>query len=179
MMIELREHAEPITQDELDSILEKHYEFINSGGAGGRWETFVTEPDLKKGLILGVYVGAKGSNGEQLKLSHKNLEKVNLENIFLQYGDLVGVLCRKQSLKDSSLEGSLLTDSDFSGSNFENANLTNADFSRSRMVHCNFKNANLTGTDLEDVDLTGSDLRGAMIDGTSFKNTIMKDILKD
>ncbi|MHA2062100.1 MAG: hypothetical protein ACW963_07420, partial [Candidatus Sifarchaeia archaeon] len=75
MMVHLRESAEPMTQEEFEIELENHHKFINSGGAGGSWETFVTEGGMKKGLILGVYVGAKGSEGEQLKLSHKNLEK--------------------------------------------------------------------------------------------------------
>jgi len=159
MMVHLRESAEPMTQEEFDIKLEEHHKFINSGGAGGSWQTFVTEGGMKKGLILGIYLGAKGSEGEQLKLSHKNLEKLQLKNISLTYADLVGVLCRNQNFKNTDLTGSLSTDSDYSGSNFEKANLSNAD--------------------LEDVDLTGSDLRGAILDRTMFKNTVLKDVISD
>ena len=113
MMVHLRESAEPMTPEEFDTKLEEHYKFINSGGAGGSWQTFVTESDMKKGIILGVYLGAEGNEGEQLKLSHKNLEKLNLENISLTYADLVGVLCRNQNLKNTDLTGSLSTDSDY------------------------------------------------------------------
>jgi len=179
MMVNLRELGEPMTQEEFDTKLEEHNKFINSGGAGGSWQTFVTEGGMKKGLILGVYMGAKGSEGEQLKLSHSNLEKLKLDSITLTYADFVGVLCRNQNLKNTDLTGSLSTDSDYSGSNFEGANLSNADFSRSEMSNCNFNKANLTNTDMEDVDLTGSDLRGAILNGTMLKNTILKDVASD
>lgn len=179
MMVHLRESAEPMTQEEFDIKFEEHYKFIKSGGAGGSWQTFVTEGGMKRGLILGIYLGAQGSEGEQLKLSHKNLEKLQLENISLTYADLVGVLCRNQNFKNTDLTGSLSTDSDYSGSSFERANLSNADFSRSKMINSNFRETDLTNTDMEDVDLTGSDLRGAMLDGTKFKNTLLKDVISD
>lgn len=174
IMVILREASSPMNLEKFNEIIKEHNKFLNSGGAGGHWQTFITG-----GIILGVYLDAKGSEGDQAKLSHENLEKLNLEGIVLTYADISGVLCRNQNLKGADLTGSLLTDSDFSGTNFEEANLTNADFSRSKMIGCNFRNANFTGTDLENVDLSDSDLRGAIFEGTSFKNTIMNNVMKD
>jgi hypothetical protein len=175
MMVELRENAKPMTQEEFDKKLEEHYKFMNSGGAGGRWETLVTEGGIETGVVFGVYVGPKGTEGEQLNVSHSNLEQLNLENIFLAYADLVGILCRNQNFKKTDLTGSLFIDSDFTGTSFEGADLSKADFSRSKMINCNFSKANLTNTDMEDVDLTGSDLRSAILDDTRFRKSILKD----
>ncbi|MHA1301654.1 MAG: hypothetical protein ACTSO9_19715, partial [Candidatus Helarchaeota archaeon] len=105
MMIKLRESSEPMNQEEFDNLLNEHQKFINSGGAGGKWETFVTGNDLETGVIIGVYIGAEGSEGEQLMLNHKNLEKLNLENISLPYANLVGILWRNQNLKNIDLTG--------------------------------------------------------------------------
>ena len=181
MMVQMRENAEPMIQEEFDKKLDNHYKFINSGGAGYdgvNWQTYSTNDDSRKGLIIGVYTGSKGTQGEQFKASHSNLQNIELENIFLTYADLVGVLCKNKNLKNIDLTGSLLVDSDFSGSDFEGANLSYADFSRSRMKNCNFKGANLTGTDLENVDLTGSDLIGAILEETRFPGTIMTNVKK-
>ncbi len=174
-MVRFREKQAPITQEEFNEMLKEHEKFIDSGGAGGKWKTWVV-----KGVVFGQYLGSEGLDGKQITLSYNNLEKIKLENISLTYADLVGVFCRGLNFKKINLTGSLCVDSDFTGSNFDGANLTRCDFSRSKMQGCNLKNANLTDTDLEDVDLTGTDLTGAIVtSGTSLKGTVFKNAVKD
>lgn len=181
-MIRFGKKQDPLTQEEFDEMFEDHKAFINSGGAGGGWNIWVTNPDDKKGVVFGQYLGPEGisNEGKRIKLSYNNLGEINLEGISLIYADIVGVYCKSLNFKNIDLTGSLCIDSDFRGSNFKGANLTKVDFSRSKMQNCNFKNANLSGTDFENVDLTGADLTGAIVTAeTSFKGTIIKDALMD
>jgi uncharacterized protein YjbI with pentapeptide repeats len=160
-------------------ILANHQKFLESGGAGGHWQTFYI-----KNLIFGVYQGA-GTNNEkvlnnQAKINFRNLWEIDLQGIRLQYADCVGILAEDKSWAEADLEGTLFIDSILNNCSFQNADLFACDFSRSEMRNCDFRGASLIQADFENCDLTGADFRGAKIDQTTkFKGAILTDALKD
>ena len=168
----MREKGPRVSREEMERMLDQHRLFLESGGAGGAWQTLITV----SGLVFGVYLGASGAMGKQAKLTHRNLENLDLRGLMLPSADLTGILCRQGDLSGSDLSGSLLIDSDFSGSRFTGANLSHTDFSRSRMMNCSFVNANLNMTDFENADLSGSDFTGALVVSTSFKGARMENV---
>lgn len=175
VMKEMVLQAKTISSDEFRKILVQHEKFMESGGAGGRWETFYIE-----NLIFGAYRGASGSDGKQAKLGFHNLQEIDLQGISLSYSDCAAIHCIEKSWENADLEGCLFIDSILNQCSFTQADLYAADFSRSELRNCNFQRASLIRTDFEDCDLSGSDFRGAQIDdSTLFKNAIMQDVLMD
>jgi len=164
---------DPLPANELAAIVEQHAEFVESGGAGGRWETFCTPGGHDTGLVIGVYVkqAPGGERGAQADLSHKRLSGPGLRGLQLPYANLSGVACIEQDLTGANLEGSLLVDSDWSGSILRGALLTHADLSRADLRGCDLRDASLAGADLENADLTGSDLRGSQREGARIPGT--------
>ena len=169
----------PLPPEDFAPALAAHQEFLQSGGAGGRWETVATSADLDSGIVIGVYLDAKASAGEQADFGHQRLEGLDLRGVHLPYADLTGCICPNQDLGGANLAGSLCTDADFSRSSFEGANLAGADFSRTELPACNFRSADLTGADFEDADLTGADLRGAKVEGARFVGAAMEGVKRD
>lgn len=172
LMVILAEGSSPISSKEWQEILEDHQQFLETGGSGGNWETYLTDG----GLVFGVYLGATGKEGEQAHLEHKNLEGQNLRNLQLPYANLLGVLCKNQDLSGANLSYCLLTDSVFDNTNFEGANLDGADFSRSSLRNCNFRKAILKKVDFENCDLSGSDFTGASLEGSRFPGAKLENV---
>lgn len=172
---ELVQGADKITPQEFQKKQQAHADFLQSGGAGGYWETFYIE-----GMIFGVYRGAGAGEGEQMKVNFRDLSEIDLSNITLPYADLASSKAPNKNWENADLEGSLLIDSILDNCNFEGADLYAADFSRSSMRNANLRGASLIDTDFENCDLTGADLRGASIDETTkFKNAILDDVKRD
>jgi Pentapeptide repeats (8 copies) len=172
-MMAILADSDPLPTGELAKVVEQHAQFVESGGAGGRWETFCTPGDHETGLVIGVYVkrAPGGERGAQADLSHKRLAGRSLRGLQLPYANLSGVICTGQDLSGANLEGSLLVDSDWSGSILRGAMLAHADLSRADLRDCDLRDANLTGADLENADLTGSDLRGSLREGARIPGT--------
>jgi uncharacterized protein YjbI with pentapeptide repeats len=171
--------GEPMAPDEFQAVLAAHQEFIHSGGAGGRWETVVTDDNPDSGVVFGVYLDAKATAGEQADLGHQRLEGLDLKGVALPYADLTGCVCMHQDLTGADLRGSLCIDADLTGTNFAKARLARTDFSRSELAGCNFRGADLTNADFENANLTGADLRGAKLASTRFTNAVMERVLRD
>jgi uncharacterized protein YjbI with pentapeptide repeats len=171
--------AQPMPAADFQTTLAAHQEFIGSGGAGGRWETVVTDANLESGIVFGIYLGAAASAGEQADLGHQRLEGLDLKGVSLPYADLTGCVCMHQDLAGADLRGSLCIDADFTGSSFANARLARCDFSRSELAGCNFRGADLTNADFENANLTGADLRGAKLASTRFTDAVLERALMD
>ena len=171
--------AQPMPPADFQAALAAHRDFVNSGGAGGRWETVVTDAKLETGIVFGIYLGAASAAGEQADLGHQRLEGLDLKGVLLPFADLTGCVCLHQDLAGADLRSSLCIDADFTGSSFANARLARTDFSRSEMAGCNFRGADLTNADFENANLTGADLRGAKLASTRFTDAAMERVLMD
>src|SRR3954464_13711597 len=57
--------AQPMPPADFEAALRAHRDFIKSGGAGGRWETVVTDANTESGIVFGIYLGAASAAGEQ------------------------------------------------------------------------------------------------------------------
>lgn len=170
---------QPMAPADFIAALAAHEQFIGSGGGGGHWETMVTHDSLETGVVFGVYLGAKGTAGEQADLGHQLLEGLQLQAVSLPFADLTGCVCLHQDFSQADLRGSLCIDADFTGTRFNQARLARADFSRSELAGCDFREADLTNADFENANLTGADLRGALMASTRFTGAVLDRVLKD
>lgn len=124
-----------MTQEELQTILEKHKKWLN---------------DVPGGECANL----TGANLEGANLEDADLEYANLKGANLEYADLKGA-----DLQGADLKGAYLKNANFAGANLEDANLENAN------LRCaNLEDANLAGANLEYANLRCVNLKGANLD---------------
>ena len=126
-----------ITQEELNTILKKHLDFLQ-GIAGGE-QADLSGADLS------------GADLHGADLNHANLNHANLNHADLSYANLIYA-----DLHGADLSGADLIYADLHGANLRGTNLNHAD------LH----GANLYGADLRGADLYGANLIGANITKT-------------
>ena len=168
------EKKNPPSQAELTTIIEKHHQFLSTGGAGGQWKTFHVS-----GLVFGVYIEAKSNEGEQASFEQKRLASLSLDTIglLLPFTNFCSVYAKYQDFSEADLSHSLFTDAMLEKTIFADANLEYCDFSRANLRGTSFMNANLKGADFENCDLTGADFRGANWKGAKFPGAILDKIV--
>ena len=103
-----------MTQEELQTILEKHKKWLNDVPGGKR-------------------ANLRGANLEGTNLKRANLKRANLED-----ANLIGTNLKRANLEDANLGGA-----DCRGANLEDANLGGADFRGANLASANLKGANL------------------------------------
>jgi len=108
-----------------------------------------------------------------IDLSHRVLEKANLNGFDLRFADL-----RDTIFNGSDLSGANLVGTDFSGG----AALRNVNFVGANLRYVNFINANLTNADLSGANLNGANLsyanlHNANLEGATTQNTQFTDAL--
>ncbi|MCP4442498.1 MAG: pentapeptide repeat-containing protein [Aureispira sp.] len=168
------QRSEVMTQEAIEKMIHEHFEFLNSGGIGGRWQSM-----LIKNVVFGVYLGAKSERGRQAILDMQKIpQNVDLQEAQLPYSSWCGVYARYQDFSDADLTGSLMTDANLEKTIFVDANLENVDFSRANLRGASFMNANLRGADFENCDLTDTDFRGAILEGARFPGAKLKGVLR-
>ena len=141
---------EGITTEQLNEILTKHAEWVNSCGAKGvranLWNADLYGADLRGADLRSAnlwYADLRGAN-----LGGANLGGVNLKDANLSGADLGG----------ANLGGANLWYADLRGADLRYANLGYAD-----LGYADLRDANLKYAILEGADLRGADLRGAKI----------------
>ena len=141
---------EGITTEQLNEILTKHAEWVNSCGAKGvranLWNADLYGADLRGADLRSAnlwYADLRGAN-----LGGANLGGVNLRDANLSGADLGG----------ANLGGANLWYADLRGADLRYANLGYAD-----LGYADLRDANLKYAILEGADLRGADLRGAKI----------------
>lgn len=165
------ENGEQVVQDDLKDIVEKHHQFLMTGGVGGEWKVLEI-----RGIVTAFYHQQKETEqGVQANFERKNLMKNNFENIELPYSNCCAIFAEGVNFSKSNFEGSLFTDSFLRNSNFYNSNFTKSDFSRGDLRGANFQNANLTNVDFENCDLRGVNFEGAKLDGARFVGCVLMD----
>lgn len=172
MVAQLGATGDPIGDEDWSRLVEEHVNFLETGGAGGHWQTLSVS-----GLPLCIYQGAEGAEGEQLVLRLKNVAGKSARESMLEFADLSGTYAPEIDLAGSRLSGSVAIDSIFDRANFEGARLRGVDFSGARLRSVNFRGADLTEADFECCDLTGADFTGATLEGSRFPGAILDDAI--
>lgn len=173
MIEDLASSGSPLSDDAWTQLLGQHELFLESGGAGGSWQSLSAA-----GLPLCIYQGATGPEGEQLVVRLKNIAGKSAATRSLEFADLSGAYAAELDLSGARISGAIAIDSIFDGANFEGAVLKSVDFSGARLKGANFRNADLTGADFECCDLTGADFTGATLDGSRFPGAILEDAIR-
>ena len=170
---DLAKNAKPISVSQFDKIIEKHFDFLIAGGAGGAWKTI-----LINGLVVGIYeFSAEIKDGEQANFERANLRKIELTKKEIPFANFCGVYVEKGNFQHSNLSYCLFTDSFLEGADFQGADLQKTDFSRSNLRGANFQDANLNGADFENCDLRGADFRNAKLNDTRFPGANLEGVL--
>ena len=131
---------EGITTKQLNEILTKHAEWVNSCGAKG--------------------VRANLWNAD---LSGANLSGANLKGANLWYADLSGVDLRGANLSGANLKGANLWYANLCIANLCIANLWCANLSGANLWNADLSGANLWNADLSGANLSGANLKGACL----------------
>ena len=80
---DLARKSKPVSESRLEEIIEKHFNFLSNGGAGGKWQTL-----LVKGMVVGIYdLPVTIKNGEQATFERANLSKVQLANKVIPFAN--------------------------------------------------------------------------------------------
>jgi uncharacterized protein YjbI with pentapeptide repeats len=162
----------PFTPEQVKEMLEKHDDFIQSGGGGGRFERLHLS-----GIPMNIYMGGKGNKGKQLEVRMKHFSPdVSLENAALPYADFAGAIAEEVNFQGANLDHSLLTDSFLAGADFDNSSAVGADFTGADLTGASFVNADLREADFEISNCTGVDFTGANLEGALFKGTTLNGI---
>ena len=147
-----------ITTEQLNEILTKHAEWVNSCGTKGA-----------KANLGGANLG--GANLSGANLSGANLWNADLWNADLSDADLSGANLRGADLWNADLRYADFRYADFryanlSDTDLSDADLYGADLKGACLWNANLWNADLWNADLSDADLSGANLRGAYLSGT-------------
>lgn len=167
----LAENSDPLEKQDIEDILNLHKQFLESGGAGGKWNIMQLS-----GLPMNIY-NKDGESGKQIVMRSKAIAKgLDLTDQNISYADLSGVIAEEINFNNSKFDGSMATNAFFAKSSFIGASLVGADFTESDLQGVSFENADLTNADFEICNLMGADFTGAKIKGASFKGANLKDI---
>ena len=170
---ELAKKSKPVSDKQLEQMIEKHFDFLSNGGAGGKWQTL-----LVKGMVVGIYdLPLIVKDGEQATFERANLRKVQLANKEIPFANFCGVYKKNGDFSNANLSYCLFTDSFLVGADFSGADLKNTDFSRADLRGARFQNANLHGADFENCDLTGADFRNTKLNETRFPGARLEGVL--
>ena len=136
---------EGITTEQLNEILTKHAEWVNSCGVKGvranLWNANLRGADLRGADLRGA-----------------DLRGASLGCADLGYADLRGADLRGADLRGADLRGASLGYADLRGADLGYADLRGAD-----LGYADLGGADLSGADLRDADLRDADLKGAKI----------------
>ena len=124
-----------MTQEELQTILEKHKKWLNN------------------------VPGGKCAN-----LEGANRKYANLEDADLEYANLAGANLGYANLKDADLASASLRGANLKDANLEGANLEGANLERAHLECADLRGANLEDADLEGANLASANLKGANLD---------------
>ena len=141
---------EEITTEQLNEILTKHAEWVNSRGVKGvranLWNADLRDADLRGADLRGADLSGADLSGVDLR--DANLWYADLSGANLWYADLRGAC-----LWNAILEGADLSGANLGGANLRNANLWYADLSGADLSGADLRNANLEGANLSGADL--------------------------
>ncbi len=170
-MIERFSKDKVLGEEAIQEMLDAHAEFLEYGGAKGRFEQLHTA-----GLPMNFYI-TNAKAGKQFKTGRNTIPKdFSFEDQDLRAAEFTACIADGVDFNGADLTGSLLTNGFFRGANFEDADLTNVDFTGSDLTGANFRDTDLSGADFEIANLTGADFTGANTTDATFKGANVTDV---
>ncbi len=167
----LGEHGPALTQSDISLIMDRHHEFLASGGAGGQWKV------LQIGdLVAGFYDVLAVAGGQQAMFERMNLSNISLELLEFPFANFCGAFGLGLKANNANLSHCLFTDSTLENADFSNANLQYVDFSRANLRGVSFKGANLKGVDFENCNLNGADFSSARFSSARFPGAKLANV---
>jgi uncharacterized protein YjbI with pentapeptide repeats len=160
-----------LNQNDLQLIMERHHEFLASGGAGGQWKVLQIND-----ITVGFYDLLEEVGGQQAIFERMNLSQLILEGHEFPFANFCGVFAQGLKAAGANLGHCLFTDSSLEGADFSGANLQHVDFSRSILKGVNFQRANLHRVDFENCDLRGTDFTGARFTTARFPGAYLTNV---
>ena len=146
---------EGITTEQLNEILTKHAEWVNSCGAKGvranLWNADLSGADLRGADLRGACLWNADLWGANL--GGANLGGADLRDANLWNADLSGANLRNTNLSDANLSDANLRYADLSGAELVCAYLSGADLSGADLGNANLGSADLSGADLCDAKI--------------------------
>jgi hypothetical protein len=153
LMRQKAQQSSPLIGKELRDISRRHLQFLETGGAGGRWKTFHVQ-----GLVVGLYEGAEGEQGQQASLEFQKVDKaLSFTRLELPFSNFCGFYGPSVSFSGAHLAYTLFTDSFLEKAQFDGSDLRQTDFSRSDLRGASFHAAEIRGADFENCLLQGAD----------------------
>lgn len=143
-----------ISSEEIERILMKHKEWVESGREQGQRADF-SKCDLFRENL-------SESNLIEAKLRGANLRGANLIGADLRGADLSEANLRGADLRRADLREGTLSGANLRGAYFSEANLTGAD-----LIGADFVGTYLLGADLKDSNITQKQLKQAVLDGST------------
>ena len=147
---------EGITTEQLNEILTKHAEWVNSCGAKG------------------VRANLSGADLKGADLRGANLRGANLWNADLRYADLKGADLRGANLWACDLSGADLRGANLRRADLRGANLWYADLRDVNLRIANLWSANLSGANMKSANLSGANLWNADLSGANLSDVYLK-----
>lgn len=177
--------AKPLSQDELETILNAHQAYLQNTRRGKR--ALLREMDLTRLNLSNRILAQADLTGSNL--SHSCLKFINLASAVMYCCELAGIDGRYANFNGADMRGVVL-----SGSNLSHARLDKVDFRAGAMTKTggngtsavidrsgaaqgvDFTCCSLNGANFDGADLKGADFSGAVIVGTSFKGARMTGV---
>ena len=170
---QIAKNSPSLNAEDLEEMVQKHYDFLSSGGAGGKWKTLLID-----GLVVALYTGAVHSKGEQASFDRRCFDgDLSFENVELPFANFCGTYAKGINFAQSDFSYAVFTDAMLEEANFSNTNLQHVDFSRANLSYANFSYANLNGVDFENCNLQGANFVGAKLEAARFPGAILRDVV--
>ena len=169
---------ESIRKYDLRVVIDKHKEWILSGGIRGEQAHLLREQCAKKDLEALKVDLSTGVNLSQAYLYGIFMEKSNLTGAVLyeavmEEAALSGIILKGADLRRVNLKGADLKEAKMDGADLRMANLAKADLTKAKLCDAKLFGANLKGTKLTGADLTDADLSNANLLGADLEGAIL------
>lgn len=117
-----------------------------------------------------------------LKNLQDKFSSSNIANCKFLNSDLSGLILGKNNIEkcdftNSDIRDSKIQSSNLSGNQFNNCSFIDAEFFKSNIGNCNFTEADFSGAEFKDTRFKSNNVEGALWKFTSFRNTLISDII--
>lgn len=160
-----------LTHEELLFVLERHKEWISSGGAYMKNYSDPRRANLCSSGLEGVDLVKAELQGADLSGAH--IPYANLTGTVLAYANLSWTFLHHTKLSEANLieaqlSRAFLVNSDLAGADLKGANLSGAYLEKANLSGAHLVGANLSGADLVGANLSGASLIDANLFGITF-----------
>lgn len=161
------------TSEEISKILERHKEWLNSGGPAAINKKVNLRADLCGADLNSINL--QGATLENADLRNTNLQNADLREADLSNANLQGADLREAILWEADLSNAILQNADLRKANIYAANLENttlfmANLYKANLIDTILRKADLEAANLKFANLGKANLQRARLTGANFEN---------